>query len=110
MEEMVFLVKGSLPEPYKVTFTKSYKKINAFCTCPAGKNGLYCKHRFSIMAGDHKAVVSANKEKVKVVESWLPGSDLEAALMELVEAEHAHDKSKKRLTAAKKSVARAMRQ
>lgn len=110
MEEVIFRVKGSSPEPYKVTFTKIKNNINAFCTCPAGQNGQYCKHRFAIMAGDNNAVVSPNKEKVMVVKSWLPGSDLEEALMELAEAEHEHDKAKKRLTAAKKSIARAMRQ
>ena len=62
------------------------------------------------MAGDSKAVTSSNKEQVMVVKSWLPGSDLEEALMELAESEHEHDKARKRLTAAKKSIARAMRQ
>lgn len=108
MEELVFMVKGSSPEPYKVTFTKNKNNINAFCTCLAGENGQYCKHRFAIMAGDGKAVVSSNKDKVVIVKSWLPGSDLEEALMELAEAEHEHEKAKKRLTAAKKNVARAL--
>ena len=110
MEEIIFKVKGSAPEPYKVTFTKNKNNINAFCTCPAGENGQYCKHRFAIMAGDSKAVVSSNKEQVMVIKSWLPGLDLEEALMELAEAEHEYDKAKKRLTAAKKNIARAMRQ
>ena len=110
MEEIIFKVKGSSPEPYKVTFTKSKNNINAFCTCPAGEYGQYCKHRFAIMAGESKAVVSSNKDQVMVVKSWLPGSDLEEALMELAEAEHEHDKAKKRLAVAKKNIARAMRQ
>lgn len=109
MEEIIFLVKGSSPEPYKVAFTQEKNNINAFCTCPAGEHGQYCKHRFAIMAGDNKAVISSNKEQVMIVKSWLPGSDLEEALMELAEAEHEHDKAKKRLTAAKKSIARAMK-
>jgi uncharacterized Zn finger protein len=110
MDKIVFEVKGSAPEPYQVTFTKNENNINAFCTCPAGENGQYCKHRFAIMAGDAKAVVSSNRDQVTVVTSWLPGSDLEQAMMELAEAEHAHDKAKKRLTSAKKNVAKAMRQ
>ncbi|HNO76406.1 MAG TPA: SWIM zinc finger family protein [Nitrosomonas mobilis] len=110
MEEIIFKVKGSARDPYKVTFTKNKNNINAFCTCPAGENGQYCKHRFAIMAGDSKAVVSSNKEQIMVIKSWLPGSDLEEALMELAVAEHEHDKAKKRLSAAKKNIARAMRQ
>lgn len=110
MEEIIFKVKGSAQEPYKVTFTKNKNNINAFCTCPAGESGQYCKHRFAIIAGDNKAVVSSNKEQVMVIKSWLPGSDLEEALIELAEAEHEHDKAKKRLSAAKINIARAMRQ
>ncbi len=109
MESIVFKVKGSSLEPYEVTFTKNGNNINAFCTCTAGENGQYCKHRFSIMAGDSEAVVSSNKYQVIVVKSWLLGSDLEKAMLELAEAEHEHDKAKKRL-AAKKNVARVMRQ
>lgn len=110
MEEIIFKVKGSSLEPYKVTFTKNKNNINAFCTCPAGENGQYCKHRFAIMAGDSKAVVSPNKEQVLVVKSWLIGSELEEALIRLTEAEHQHDMAKERLIAAKKDIARAMRQ
>jgi len=110
MEKIIFLVKGSTPEPYKVTFTKNDNNLNAFCNCPAGVNGQYCKHRFAILAGDNKAVVSANKDQVIVVKSWLPGSDIEEALIKLAEAEQKYDKAKNRLSAAKKSVAKAMRQ
>lgn len=110
MQEITFLVKGSSPEPYEVTFTKNNSNMNAFCTCPAGENGQYCKHRFAIMAGDNRAVISSNKDQVMVVKSWLPGSDIEEALMKLAEAEHEYDNAKKRLTAVKKSIAKAMRQ
>lgn len=110
MESIIFKVKGSSSEPYEVTFTKNGNNVNAFCTCPAGENGQYCKHRFSIMAGDSEAVISSNGHQVIIVKSWLLGSDLEKAMLELAEAEHECDKAKKRLAAAKKNVAIAMRQ
>ena len=62
------------------------------------------------MAGDGGAVVSANKEKVDAIKSWLPGSDLEEAIMDLAEAEHNFDQAKKYLSASKKKVAKAMKQ
>ncbi|HIP68952.1 MAG TPA: hypothetical protein EYH06_10265 [Chromatiales bacterium] len=107
MQKITFLVKGSSPEPYRVTFTKKNSNLNAFCTCPAGEHGQYCKHRFAIMAGDNKAVISPNKNQAMVVKSWLSGSDVEEALMKLAEAEHEYDKAKRRLSAAKKSIAKA---
>lgn len=108
LEIINFLVKGSSPEPYKVTFTKNKNNINAFCTCPAGIYGQYCKHRLAIMAGDSHAVISKNKDEVIIVQSWLPGSDLQEALLELKKAELEHDMARKRLTEAKKNIARIM--
>jgi len=109
MKEIEFLVQGSAPEPYRVTFIKDKDNLNAFCTCPAGENGQYCKHRFAILAGDAKAITSRNKEQVATILCWLPGTDLESALTELAEAEHEYDAAKERLTIAKKKVAQAMR-
>ena len=109
MQEIKFLVQGSALEPYRVTFIKGKNNLNAFCTCPAGENAQYCKHRLSILAGDAKAVVSKNKDQVVSVMSWLPGTDLEEALTKLAQAEQEYDMAKKRLTTAKKNVAQSMR-
>lgn len=109
MKEIEFLVQGSAPEPYRVTFIKESNNLNAFCTCPAGEKGQYCKHRFSILAGDAKAITSTNKDQVDTVRGWLPGTELENALVELAEAEHKCDAAKERLTTAKKRIAQAMR-
>jgi hypothetical protein len=109
MKEIEFLVQGSAPEPYRVTFIKDKNNLNAFCTCPAGENGQYCKHRFAILAGDAKAITSKNIDQVATVRGWLPGTDLESALIEFGEAEHEYDTAKKRLTIAKKRIAQAMR-
>ncbi len=109
MEPIKFLVQGSAPEPYQVTFTKTKNNLNAFCTCPAGDNGQYCKHRFSILSGSTTSIVSHNHDEVVLIQSWLPGSDVEKALKEVTEAEHECDLAKKRLSLAKKKVAKAMR-
>lgn len=109
MNVLEFLVKGSARKPYLVTFTKENGNLNAFCTCPAGENGQYCKHRFGILSGSTKCIESNNSEQVTVVQSWLQGSDLELALIELAESEHEYDRVKKRLSSAKKNVAKAMR-
>lgn len=109
MKEIEFLVQGSASEPYRVTFIKDKNNLNAFCTCPAGEFGQYCKHRFAILAGEAKAITSRNKDQVAEVRSWLPGTDLEIALIELAETEHEYDAAKERLTIAKKRVAQAMR-
>jgi uncharacterized Zn finger protein len=109
MKEIEFLVQGSAPEPYRVTFIKDKDNLNAFCTCPAGENGQYSKHRFAILAGDAKAITSKNIDQVATICRWLPGTNLEATLTELAEAEHEYDAARERLIIAKKKVAQAMR-
>lgn len=101
-------MKGSAPEPYHVVFTKETNNLNAYCACPAGEFGLYCKHRFDILAGKTKAIVSGNNDQGPIVQSWLPGSDVEDAMKELEKAEQEYKRAKKLVSEAKKNVARAM--
>lgn len=109
MDSLSFLVKGSSPEPYRVTFSKSGKNISAYCTCPAGENGQYCKHRFGILAGSASNVISNNVDDISKVSTWLPGSDIEEAWVEVKRLEYEADLIKTQLSRAKKNLAKAMR-
>ena len=110
MEEAVFSVQGSAANPYQVHFVKyEDNNLSAYCDCPAGSNGQCCKHRFNILAGQTKGIVSPNKREVAKVQSWLPGSDVETALTKMRGLEAEQERIKKALSAAKKDVARAMR-
>ena len=109
MQKISFEVQGSAAEPYGVVFVKrSDTNLSAYCSCPAGENGQYCKHRFNILAGKTEGVVSENREDVKVVQSWLPGTDVEEAIQKMRELESEAARIKKELSAAKKVVARTM--
>ena len=108
--ELIFMVKGSAEDPYEVKFLKrSETNLSAYCTCPAGKKGQYCKHRFNILKGIKKGIVSDNLDDVETVASWLPGSDIEKAMAYVAESEKRLTAAKKKLSEAKKLVARAMR-
>jgi uncharacterized Zn finger protein len=110
MQEISFEVQGSASAPYGVVFVKrTDTNLSAYCSCPAGENGQYCKHRFNIFDGVTKGIVSNNIDDVKIVQSWLAGTDVEEALnmMRTLEAEAA--RIKRELSAAKKAVAMAMR-
>ena len=109
MQEISFEVQGSADEPYDVLFIKrTDTNLSAYCSCPAGENGLYCKHRFNILAGLTKGIVSGNLEDVEVVQSWLPGTDVDQAIKKVQELEIEAAKIKKDISAAKKNVARSM--
>ena len=107
MNSVEFLVQGSAPDPYRVTFELSVKGLSAFCTCPAGNKGQPCKHRFNILAGETTGVVG-NADQVPLIPTWLSGTHLEAALADLAQAEDALAKAQKAVAAAKKKVATAM--
>jgi uncharacterized Zn finger protein len=108
MEKMQFLVQGSAVKPYKVTFQRDSNNLSAYCSCPAGENGQYCKHRVNILSGIKDGIVSNNKPDVEVVASWLPGSDVEKALHVLKRAEEQFETAKQELSSAKKRFARTL--
>ncbi len=108
MEELTFLVQGSSADPYEVTFIKDGTSLTALCTCPAGTYGNFCKHRISILDGNTQAISSYNADQAATVVGWLSGTDVEAALSEMREAESIADPDKKALHDAKRKLARAM--
>jgi len=110
MPELRFQVQGSAPSPYDVTFvSRSAGNLSAYCTCPAGQNGQYCKHRFAILNGGTQAIVSGNEHEVQLVVGWLAGSDIEVAIKELATAERDLERAKKSASQAKKLLTQAMR-
>lgn len=108
MEQLVFHVKGSSSEPYELTFIKDGDSLTALCTCPAGQFGNVCKHRVSILDGQAGAVSGDNASQVSVVTGWLAGTDVEAALLELREAEKSAETTKDDLAVLKRKLGRAM--
>ena len=108
MQKIEFLVQGSAKDPYKVKFYKKDNNFTATCSCPAGKKGQYCKHRFSILSNDPEGIVSNNISDVETVSSWLKGSDVEKAMEELVRAEEAEYLAKQDLKSARKKLAQTM--
>jgi hypothetical protein len=110
MEKVEFEVQGSAVAPYSVVFLKKNENdFSANCSCPAGQFGKYCKHRFSILEGQTKGIVSNNLEKVELVQSWVKGTDVEQALIQIRELEIKAAQIKKDLATSKKLIAKAMR-
>jgi uncharacterized Zn finger protein len=106
MDQVEFSVQGSAPSPYDVTFRRDVDIISAVCTCPAGQNGQFCKHRAAILANITRGIVSDNADQVSVVVSWLPGTTAAKALEAVAEAELAVECAKAGLIKAKKALAR----
>jgi hypothetical protein len=109
MDAFEFLVQGSAPEPYRVSFMRrDPKSISAYCTCPAGESGMSCKHRIRIFRGLLEGVVSPNTLDVNTVAGWLAGSDVETALHTIDQLEKEADRIKRALSVAKKSLSQCL--
>lgn len=108
MERVRFIVEGSKGDQYAVVFEREGQNINAFCTCQAGQNGLYCKHRFALMDGDVSYLLSDNTQDVEKLRYMLVGTDVEAAYKKVLQAEELYQMAKKTLGDAKRDLARAM--
>ena len=110
MEEIAFDIQGSAPDPYRVVFVRrSQTNLSAHCSCPAGENGKCCKHRFAILDGVQNGLVSSNADDIKIVQSWLSGTDVEKALLKMRALEKEAEKIKRELSSAKHDLAKAMR-
>jgi hypothetical protein len=104
-----FIVEGSKGDLYRVVFKKDKNELYASCSCPAGTRGLFCKHRRDLLLGNSKSIVSGNEKQIGVIRTWLHGSNLEKALLELEEAEKEYVQVKKRLSHAKERISRIVR-
>lgn len=108
MAQLEFLVKGSAKDPYEVIFIKDDENLTAICTCPAGTYGNVCKHRVSIIEGNGKSIVSENAADIETIVTWVVGTDVEAALKALRDAEAAGGGSTDAVKDAKRDLARAL--
>jgi uncharacterized Zn finger protein len=109
MNEMIFLVKGSSQQPYRVTITTKSGNPTACCTCAAAENGQICKHRLAIFAGSAENIVSGNIDEIPKAAALINGSKLEELLKEVTRLESEIIQLRSRLARTKKSLSKAMR-
>lgn len=107
--EILFQVQGSAADPYSVVFRRDEVGLSASCNCPAGDNGQACKHRLSILRGDATNIISDNAKQMKMLLSWLAGTNVEAAMNAVERAEHQFEEAKAAVAKAKKALGVAMR-
>ena len=50
--QITLLARSGSEEPFKVTFTKDEDKVTVTCTCPEGRHGEFCEHKFRLASND----------------------------------------------------------
>ena len=106
MPRVEFVIEGSQGDGYDVVFEISEGVARASCTCQAGINGQFCKHRTAMLDGDISSLRSTNASSVTELKAMLQGTDLAVAYADLLTATRAHEQAKRALDAAKKRLAR----
>lgn len=101
-----FLIQGSTTEPYETTFYFDGKNLNASCSCAAGNNGQYCKHRTELLKGEIAKIVSKNKSEITNLLQAFKNSPLDLKLQQLKSEEQQLELLKKKVDATKKEVAK----
>ncbi len=109
MKRLDFLVEGSKGDEYHVVFERNGTNLNIFCSCKAGQNGLYCKHRFALMDGVIDDLISDNEDEASEIKDIISGTDVEIAYQKALQLEEAHAEIKRQLDEAKRDLAEAMR-
>ncbi len=103
-----FLIQGSQPDPYVVTFQRHNRQVIAKCTCLAGENGQVCKHRLSLMEGDFRQVLSFDEVDRDRLIVMLADSELEEQYQAYLAAIDENEAATKRMKDRKKSLAMLM--
>jgi hypothetical protein len=108
MKALEFIIEGSQGDEHRVVFEKNGAELHAFCSCLAGDNGIYCKHRFALMDGSVDALLSENETDLMTLQAWMTGTKLEAAYQRVTKAVKALKRAKDECNAAKKVLAQVM--
>lgn len=103
-----FIVEGSKGDEYEISASRSGINFTMTCTCEAGRNGMYCKHRFALLDGDIKQLLSDNVADVEALKSMLAGSEVGERYKIVCDLEKQKATIDERLKAEKKALAREM--
>jgi hypothetical protein len=77
MNTLIFHVKGSAKDPYRIIAEGEGQELRAFCSCPAGRKGCaFCKHIAYLLQGDIGKLVSPSTADVNELARRAIGSAL----------------------------------
>jgi len=74
---LCFSVRGSAGNIYEITARRIAEKLRVSCTCQAGQNRIWCKHRTALLDGDVSNLLSDNVSDVKKLAEWADGVEVE---------------------------------
>lgn len=107
-KSLKFVLLGEKGDDVFVTFQRAGANLTSACTCEQGKMQMYCHHVFQLLAGKVAHLVSDNAAEVDQLPAMAAGTDVAAALEQLIMAESALATAKKEVASAKQLLSRAL--
>ena len=100
-------VRGGYGDIYEVVATGGGLGPTIVCSCSAGRQGRYCRHRIALLTGRHDRLHSGH-EQWPALKAMLRESDLAVVLADYVAAEAAHEAAASRRRNAARELGRLM--
>ena len=106
MKTAEFNVKGSEGDLYQIAFVQAPQGLIVSCTCKAGQNGMFCRHRLQLLAGDFSELQDKTKvQELNEVLNWEEFNPIKQNIVELNEVQKKIDELDRIKSKLKKIVA-----
>lgn len=101
-------VTGSEGDVYRVSFARGENGVKVQCTCKAGVNGQFCRHRLALLAGDRSAMVDRGASSaLDEALAWPEFVSIKAEIVKLQEVQEQIESLEKVKSSLKRMVAKA---
>ena len=101
-----FIVNGSSGDRYEIVAERKGEKFRMSCTCEAGRQGTYCKHRFALLDGETTALLSGNAADIERLQDLVHGTTVERRYQLVCALEREKAELEAKLRSEKKALAR----
>jgi DNA polymerase III subunit epsilon len=78
-----FVVEGSSGNEYEVVASRNGANFRMTCSCEAGANGVFCKHRSALLNGSFDTLISGNRSDVEKLREMVAGTDAEGLFRDI---------------------------
>jgi DNA polymerase-3 subunit epsilon len=87
---LCFVVRGSTGNEYYVSARLAKGQLRMTCTCQAGQNGVWCRHRTALLHGESADLLSRNESDLQKLAGLAARFGVEKKSPEVVRPDHDH--------------------
>jgi hypothetical protein len=108
LDRLTFEFIGSYGDVYEIVVSGAGAGLSITCSCHAGRQGRYCRHRLALLGGDH-ARLRAGHDNLRKLRALIAESPLAIALQDYQAANAAYEAARTRRRAAARALGHLMK-